>query len=548
MGHIFISYSKKNSDYAFALAVFLQDKGFNIWIDRIGIEYGVDWWDAIVDGLNNCSAFIVVMTPESRQSSWVKREVFLALQKLDHKKAIFPLLLDGDNWELFVTTQFADVRDGSLPDGNFLKRVAQHVTPKGKGVNQSSLTPEKQAVQPSTSSVPRFDMVQAIADFGRAFRAQKWSEAINILGRIRASGEDPRPFNPDDFEQKVQAAIAEEQHQREQAEHETECQRLYGRVQTMAEYADATTMWAELQTVWQICPDYDPDDIAARVRPQHADSLLHEGDRVRAENRPPQRARAIATADAVRAIIGDPFEWCDVTVGEFIYGTGETQQRLTLPAFAIAKYPITYNQFQVFVNEQEGLNDRRWWEGLAGLSPIQPPQQKWQISDHPRENVRWYDAIAFCRWLSWRLGGPYDLEQVGEWPVRLPTEYEWEKAARGTEGRVYPYGNTFYSDKSNTFRWHRIFSNSTTPVTRYPQGASPYGVLDMSGNVSEWCLTAYDYPVVKAEDENMSSDSSRVIRGGSWFRGPDHARAVVRYYKLSPDFKNEEIGFRVMRP
>lgn len=246
-----------------------------------------------------------------------------------------------------------------------------------------------------------------------------------------------------------------------------------------------------------------------------------------------------ADAAAVRVIIGDPFDWCAVPAGEFLYG--ENKQKLTLPAFTIAKYPITYSQFQVFIDAKDGFHDSRWWDGLAGRSD-QPGDQAWGIADHPRERVSWYDAIAFCRWLSFRLGGSYDLDQVAAWAVRLPTEFEWEKTARGTDGRVYPWGNDFDKNKTNTYE---SGINKTTSVTAYPQGASPYGVLDMAGNVWEWCLTDYDNPFLDVTKENVRSDAPRVLRGGGWYSNDNDARAAARLrYNPNPRYLGQ--GFRVV--
>ena len=190
------------------------------------------------------------------------------------------------------------------------------------------------------------------------------------------------------------------------------------------------------------------------------------------------------------AIIGEPFEWCEVPAGDFIYGEGFPKCTLNLPTFSIAKYPITYGQYQAFVEASDGLQDTHWWQGLA-RSQNNLGDQEWKIADHPRERVSWYDSMAFCRWLSWKLGGEYRSDTLSDLLVRLPTEFEWEKAARGTNGLKYPYGNQFDKNKSNTEK-SRI--GQTTPVTQYPQGASPYRVLDMSGNVFEWCLTDYNNP------------------------------------------------------
>src|SRR5215470_14318487 len=122
-------------------------------------------------------------------------------------------------------------------------------------------------------------------------------------------------------------------------------------------------------------------------------------------------------------------EWCAVPGGDFIYRDGEY---ITLPTFYIAKYPITYSQFQPFIDAEDGFREDDWWYGLA-KHVKKPLQSAWSIDNYPRENVNWYEAVAFCRWLSSRLG----------YEVRLPTEQEWEKAARGTDGRVYPWGNEY---------------------------------------------------------------------------------------------------------
>ncbi|NJL94434.1 MAG: formylglycine-generating enzyme family protein [Anaerolineae bacterium] len=100
--------------------------------------------------------------------------------------------------------------------------------------------------------------------------------------------------------------------------------------------------------------------------------------------------------------------------------------------FPSRAYPITYAQFQAFIDDPEGLVDDRWWQGLAEPARFRRPfEQAFPYANHPREMVNWYQAIAFCRWFSHRLGGPYALDDVLAWKVRLPTEQEWEKARGG---------------------------------------------------------------------------------------------------------------------
>ncbi len=124
-GYVFISYSKKQRDYARRLADNLLRQGFNVWIDD-RIDYGTNWWNEIVAAIQNCATLIVVMTPEAKESRWVQREVQLAENA---RKPIFPLLLEGDNWELFVLTQYLDVRDGNLPPPDFVDRLGT-LTPR----------------------------------------------------------------------------------------------------------------------------------------------------------------------------------------------------------------------------------------------------------------------------------------------------------------------------------------------------------------------------------------------------------------------------------
>ncbi len=266
-----------------------------------------------------------------------------------------------------------------------------------------------------------------------------------------------------------------------------------------------------------------------------------------------------AAAGRVLALLGDPrphigvgtdelpdIDWVTIpNDGAWIY---QDEQLPSLPAFEISRYPITYAQFQTFVEADDGFRDERWWDGLSDdedrrQNQSQPGEQRFQYANHPRENVSWYDAIAFCRWLSFRLGGGYDLDDVGAWKVRLPTEREWEKATRGTDGRLYPYPGEFDAAKGNT---DETGIGQTSAVGLFQDGASPYGVLDMSGNVWEWCLTKYAQPAPRPEEENLRSNEDRVVRGGSWDLSQDYARADLRFY-WDPNSRVSYQGFRVAR-
>jgi formylglycine-generating enzyme required for sulfatase activity len=199
--------------------------------------------------------------------------------------------------------------------------------------------------------------------------------------------------------------------------------------------------------------------------------------------------------------------------------------------FRIAKYPVTNAQFEAFINAKDGYQNEEWWTDIEqSVKTIKP---SWQEANAPRETVSWYEAVAFCLWLSDKLRAS----------VRLPTEWEWQKAATGGDlKRKYPWKGRWDSSRCNNDE-SRL--NRTTAVGMYPQGATRQGVEDMAGNLWEWCLNKCDDPVALASREIDGSGGQRVIRGGSWGSGPEDLRASVRD-GCSPGLRFKEIGFRLL--
>jgi len=235
--------------------------------------------------------------------------------------------------------------------------------------------------------------------------------------------------------------------------------------------------------------------------------------------------------NAVRSRLIPDIDWVEVPAGEFRYG--ERNKRIRLPAFHIARHPITNGQFRCFSDDPQGYADPRWWEGLAERSE-RAADAAWDYANHPRETVSWFEAMAFCRWLSGTLG----------YEVRLPHEQEWEKAARGADGREFPWGE-FESGHANIDEtWGGVGTHHlglTSAVGIYPQAASPCGALDMAGNVWEWCLNRYDKPT----ETDPGGDDRRVVRGGSWRHDRGGARCACRYY-VPPGARYHALGFRVL--
>ena len=192
-------------------------------------------------------------------------------------------------------------------------------------------------------------------------------------------------------------------------------------------------------------------------------------------------------------------DWCDVPASA------------GLPAFRIAKYPVTNDQYAAFA-------------AFAGRPKWKAPADKGR---HPAVNVSWYDAIKYCSWLS----------RGRTSSITLPTEAQWYQAATGGDGRAYPWGSTFDRAHCNVWDGCSFGAQGTTPVDRYPSGAAPCGALDMVGNVWEWCLDKYD-------EENSSDGASRVLRGGSWRSYEHYARCAVRDRDV-PVSGYFNVGFRL---
>ncbi|MEM7406274.1 MAG: SUMF1/EgtB/PvdO family nonheme iron enzyme [Pseudomonadota bacterium] len=229
--------------------------------------------------------------------------------------------------------------------------------------------------------------------------------------------------------------------------------------------------------------------------------------------------------------------WCEVPAGEFMFQDGETH---TLPVFWISRYAVTNAQFQGFIDD-DGYAEEQWWEDLA--ERIREPRgSRWSEPNRPRTDVSWIEAVAYCRWLSARTG----------WPVRLPVELEWEKAARGTDGRVYPWGDEYRSGFANVdekrFKDGSHYLDETAPVGLYPvpEAVSPYGVEELSGQVWEWCLNTNALPHIRVETVLLAGRDRRVLRGGSWVSGPEIARAGYRDGGSGPVDRNSGVGFRVL--
>jgi formylglycine-generating enzyme required for sulfatase activity len=227
-----------------------------------------------------------------------------------------------------------------------------------------------------------------------------------------------------------------------------------------------------------------------------------------------------------------PFEpeMVRIPAGGFVMGTGRgpaderPRHTVDLPDYYLARTPVTNAQYAAFVAATGHLPPRHWGGG-------EPPAD---IHEHPVLQVSWDDALAYCRWLSQATGRQYTL----------PSEAEWEKGARGSGGRVYPWGNEWDPSRCNG---RESGIGGTTRVGRHsPRGDSPYGLAAMAGNVWEWTRSLVRMYPYRPEDgrEDESGSGARVTRGGSFMSSEWDARSAYRNSSF-PDTRGDMVGFRV---
>lgn len=435
MGHIFISYSHRDKDYVHKLQGALQKDGFEVWIDD-RIDYGTEWPKIIQKHLDECDAFIVVVSENAFESKWVQNEVARAGRK---KKPIFPLLLQGDPWLSVEATQYVDVTGGSLPDEKFYQRLALVVP--GNEIKKDGLN-----VKTESKVNFRWLGVGGIILFVLIFGGFGLNYLVNNLptatATISFSTETPIP-------------------------------------------ADAPI--------------------------------------------------PVPTLGVHSTIIGEKGETLVyVPAGEFTMGsdTGASNEQpvhtVYLDAFWIDQTEVTNKQYKACV-------DAGMCELPSSTSSYTHPSYYGnpEFDDYPVVYVNWDKANRYCE--VWTGGD-------------LPTEAQWEKAARGTDARTYPWGN---DAPNKDFLNHDNNVGDTIVVKEYPNAASFYGTYDMAGNVWEWVNDWYGetyYESSSSSNNPLGPESGqyRVARGGSWGSYDDLVRSAIRNAN-DHSYTGYGIGFRCAR-
>lgn len=232
----------------------------------------------------------------------------------------------------------------------------------------------------------------------------------------------------------------------------------------------------------------------------------------------------------------DPFEWVHISAGRVEI---KEQGIFDVPNFWISKYPIAVSQYKKFIDEKGYTTQKYWpdkgWEWrqkekiFAPLFWGEKPYERFFQNYHPIIGVSWYEAVAFCSWLS---------EKIGK-TILLPTEQHWQLAAQGEFYDRYTWGNTFEFNRCNSSLG--VKSGGTTPVTQYPNGASSFGVFDMLGNVWEWTFSKYDNPL----SLHVNEAGQRTIRGGSWKSDNEESLQIAYRIGSFSISRSYAMGFRI---
>lgn len=253
----------------------------------------------------------------------------------------------------------------------------------------------------------------------------------------------------------------------------------------------------------------------------------------------------IAIPNLVKGAAPLKIEWCWIPGGPFKMGSKDYDSEkpiheVHVDGFWLARYPVTNAQYKLFI-EARGYDQQKWWtaEGWQRrqqdkwVEPRYWQDSKWNGAQQPVVGVSWYEAMAFCAWAAEASG-----ELIG-----LPTEAEWEKGARGTDGRTFPWGEAEPNEKLCHFNqdWSK---GSTKPVGQFsPQGDSPYGCADMAGNVYDWTADWFQAYPGNSKPNDAYGEKYRVVRGGSWGLNRLALRCANRG-RNAPGIRLYDVGFR----
>lgn len=519
----FLSYSRVNKDFALKLANELKAEGFSVWLDVLDIPVGARWDVEVERALTESEIFLVIVTHASSTSENVLDEIGYAI---DHSKRILPVLLEKTNIPLRLRRfQYVDFTNKSFDEGvQLAKELLRNLI--------------------SLPTVPRNNIVEKTPDNA----ARQDSPALTTTGALRREKvEQEMRFREEETRLRQEKAVLEKQ----LLEERTTQERIRGiTAKSRRGYAIfGVALLVLIASVGLLITRSSPGMFGGAEQPT-AEPTLRATDALipitsddtptstATQESPPTATDAPATMTPTDAITATPgseltdekgIEMVRVPEGEFQMGSskGEADEKpvhpVYLASFYIDKFEVTNSAYRSCVED----------------SACEPPNHSFFFPESP--NRAYYGNPDYDNYpviyVDWRMAKTYC-----EWRgARLPTEAEWEKAARGPSGNTYSWGSGLDCQKAN----YQKCVNRTSEVGSYVDGVSPYGAYDMTGNVWEWVADWYSDSYYSTSPRNNPAGpitgQSRVLRGGSW---PRYDVTTFHRSNFAPDYNTFDIGFR----
>lgn len=528
MPRIFISYSRKDEEFARQLATSLTASGADVWIDLEDIPAGMKWSSAIQEGLDTADLMVVIISPDSMGSRNVEDEW---QYYLDNGKPVIPVLLRPAKIHFqLARIQYIDFHN--QPYGRALNQLYTEFRRKGVPLEGAPNTQDKPPVShipPTPSSAqPTMQFHPPVQPNHRNLWLIGGGIAAALvigLGIGLLSFSNPAPTPTPDFDQLTNDALIEWLTPTARAQLTDTEQAKPTHTFTMTDRPSNTPTVRPSETPQPSntpSPTLTPTT-AARLGIDT--QVTHNGDWT-AIHLPfggvdmvlaPAGCFTMGSSDQQISAAYNLCPFDSQTCGNLLADERPQTEICFVQPFWIDRYEVTNQQY-----------------GSSGT---------WADPNHPRTNVTWQEAQQFCE----SRGG------------RLPTEAEWEYAARGPDGLIFPWGNSFipenlnYCDADCEFNWrdsaHRDYNAQVSVIGAHPDGVSWVGAKDMAGNVWEWTSTIYGYAYPYDPDDGRENpgdvSSERTLRGGSWNWIALDARTTARDNPVQPS--SDWYGFRCAR-
>ncbi len=513
---LFISYARVDMPLCKQIVAELE-KVHEVWYDK-RLFAGDNWWDEIQYRIQDwCDGFVYLLSPESVASEYCQKEYNIGRKK---KKLMFPVLIQARTEvpKSLGITQWADLSEGlenitTLLNGltNAERKLLAHT--RIEPTVEPLPTDQANALDPAQAPAATTNAMDLLRQASEHFDDEDFDQALFLLEQLKKHSDVAQSILS-----MVDKMIAGAQAGVEKMTYLREAERDYAAILVMMAQNSTRSFGCDAFTEFRTrFPDYDPSGLAIECGSTSDES------------------QAIIKRIEIKSILPEPFEWVEITGGEVViedasHESGSQGGVVDVAQFLMAKYPISNAQFAVFL--ERGYSDPQLWTFSADAqrwhenNPI-PKKPIYNDPNLPRTDINWYEAMAFCQWLC---------HQTGQ-TIALPTAAQWQRAAQGDDNRRYPWGNEFDMKRCNT---NQSNIRQPTPIDQYPNGASPFGVIDMAGNVFEWCLTDWENG-----GDDLSGNRRRELRGGSWFNDPSETLVVARNW-LHPDLRSSDRGFRVV--